>query len=60
MTHKQLQKILWTFFREQADKNPYFIYIYNWGIVNTSGRMATAQEIALSLEKLEFPPIGKN
>ena len=60
MTNKQLQQILWTLFREQADKNPYFIFVYNWGIVNLSGKLVTAVEVMHCIEMVRFPPIGKN
>lgn len=51
MTHKQLQQKLmlqlWAHLREQADKNPYFIFVYDWGIVNqTSYEVPTASQIA--------------
>jgi len=59
MTHKQLQQILFLL-REQADKNPYFIFVYDWGIVNLSDRVVTAREIAQCVNGARFPPIGKN
>jgi len=60
MTNKELQLILRTLFREQATKNPYFIFAYNWGIVNFSDKVVTAQEIMQCVNEVVFPPIGKN
>ena len=59
MTPEQLQQIL-LLFREQANKNPYFIFIYNWGIVNFSNKVVTAQETMQCIAGVRFPPIGKN
>lgn len=59
MTHKQLQQLL-AILREQAVNNPYFIFVYDWGIVNLSDRVVTAGEIAQCINAVRFPPIGKN
>lgn len=59
MENEQLQKILQAL-REQAAKNPYFVFVYDWGIVNLSPEIATATEIMHCIETVQFPPIGKN
>jgi len=59
MTNKELQQIL-LLLREQATDNPYFVFVYNWGIVNTSGRLVTAAEVMHCIDMAQFPPIGKN
>jgi len=59
MTNEQLQQLL-AIIKQQAALNPYFVFIYNWGIVNTSGRVVTATEVMQCIEAVKFPPIGKN
>lgn len=59
MTPEQLQQIL-ALLREQATNNPYFIFVYNWGIVNLSGKVVTATEVMQCINGAVFPPIGKN
>lgn len=59
MTNKELQQLL-AIMKQQAALNPYFIFVYNWGIVNLSGRVVTAAEVAQCINGAVFPPIGKN
>lgn len=59
MTNKQLQQIL-AMMRQQATLNPYFTFVYNWGIVNRSNKIATANEVMRCINGAKFPPIGKN
>ena len=44
MTNEQLQQLL-AIIKQQAAKNPYFTFVYDWGIVNFSDKVVTAQEI---------------
>jgi len=59
MTNEQLQQLL-AMMKQQAALNPYFVFVYNWGIVNTSGRLVTAAEIMHCVDAFQFPLIGKN
>ena len=59
MTNEQLRQIF-LFLQQQAANNPYFIFIYNWGIVDLSGGVVTAAEAIRCLDATKFPPIGKN
>lgn len=59
MTNKELQQLL-AIMKQQAALNPYFVFVYNWGVVNFSDRVATAGEIMRVVNGAQFPPIGKN
>lgn len=64
MTSKELQQIyerIWALLHQQVANNPYFIFIYDWGIVNqTSCEVPTASQIMQCVNAVQFPPIGKN
>ena len=59
MTKHQLQQIL-AIMRQQAKLNPYFVFVYDWGIVNYSDKIVGASEIMRLVNGVRFPPIGKN
>lgn len=61
MTNEQLQQLL-AVIKQQAALNPYFIFIYDWAIVNFSPlpRAVTATEVMRCFDAVQFPPIGKN
>ena len=42
-------------------RNPYWIFLYNWGIINGgTPRVVSATEIIDCFRRCQFPPIGKN
>ena len=59
MTKYQLQQLL-AIIKQQAKLNPYFSFVYDWGVVNYSDKVATANEIMQLVNMVKFPPIGKN
>lgn len=59
MTNEQLQQLL-AIIKQQAKLNPYFVFVYDWGIVNFSDKVATANEIMQLVNMVRLPPIGKN
>jgi len=57
---EQLLAIIQQRAAKRAAENPYFIFVYDWGIVNPSDKIVTAAEINCCVSLLRFPPIGKN
>lgn len=42
-------------------RNPYWVFLYNWGIINEGApRVVAAVEIIDCFRRCQFPPIGKN
>ena len=56
---KRLDQIL-AILRQKAANNPYFTFIYDWGIINLSDKVVTAKEVMRCIDGAKFPPIGKN
>jgi len=47
--------------KQSIKRNPYWIFLYNWGIINGgTPRVVSAGEIIESLRRNQFPPIGKS
>lgn len=59
MTNEELKQLL-AVIKQQAAKNPYWLFLYDWNIISFVPRVIAAKEIMFCFDKLQFPPIGKN